>query len=970
MASYSFINFIFLFLLYSLHVIATVHTIMPPAVMLCHDHERSALLHFKQSLSLNESASGDSSAYSKTESWKARGENGTDCCSWHGVECDEKTGYIIGLHLNSAFLYGILGSNSTIFTLVHLQTLNLADNDFQSSTIPHEISHLSSLSRLDLSFSGFSGPIPTKLSKLFKLAYLDLSGNYLSGIFPVDIFHLPHMLVLDVGDNENLTGVLPEFNRTSSFKELRLSFTKFSGKLPISIGNLQSLTGLRLKACNFSGPIPTSITNLTQLTLLSLSYNKFSGHLPISVGNLQSLAILNLNDCYFSGLFPTSIANLTQLTYLSLSSNNFSKSRKISWLDNLTKLTYLDLNSSNIHGDIPSSLANLTQLAYLYLDSNYFTGEIPVCLTNMTHLIELSLSNNELTGPILSSFSQLENLEVLDLSGNNLIGTVEADIFFTHKKLEFLSLSDNNITFITHHHINFTIPTLRGLQLNGCNLREIPYFLKLKNNLEFLFLHENNIHGKIPYWIWNVSDNLEAVDLSSNFLTSIEHNLTVFSNKSLEVIDIGNNMLQGNLPVPPPNTIRYIVSNNSLTGDIPPLICSGMSLKVLDLSYNNMSGPIPPCLSNSLASLSLQSNKFSGTIPQLYSEDCDLEEIDLSQNQLKGEVPRSLISCKMLQILDLSDNQIEQTFPVWLGTLPQLQVLFLHSNKFHGALGSPRSPLEFPMLRIIDVSHNSLTGVLPVEYIKIWNAMKMNSPDTELYITTNIKFKTRSSIWGNPDLQSSITLVNKGVETEYKQILNILTAIDLSSNNFTGEIPESLGTLKELELLNLSNNELTGPIPRSLANLTKLESLDLSQNKLTGVIPQQLASQLTSLEFFNVSYNLLSGHIPQGSQFGTFDNNSYVGNSGLFGFPISKNCGTVHSPPADGDEGDSDDTYEFPSGFDWMFILAGVGSGLVVGYVMGNILTDGYPWLISSIAQSFACREKKQRRAKRSIIRR
>nr|XP_017254428.1 PREDICTED: receptor-like protein 12 [Daucus carota subsp. sativus] len=587
----------------------------------------------------------------------------------------------------------------------------------------------------------------------------------------------------------------------------------------------------------------------------------------------------------------------------------------------------------------------------------------------MTHLIELDLSNNELTGPILSSFSQLENLEFLDLSRNNLIGTVEADIFFSHKKLESLSLSSNNITFITHHHINFTIPTLRELQLDGCNLRKIPYFLKLQNNLEILFLSANSIHGKIPHWIWNVSDHLGAVDLSSNFLTSIEHNLTVFSSKSLEVIDIGNNMLQGNLPVPPPNTIEYRVSNNRLTGDIPPLICSGMSLTILDLSYNNMSGPIPRCLSNSLASLNLQSNNFSGTIPQLYSEDCNLKEIDLSQNQLKGEVPKSLMSCKMLEILDLSDNQIEQTFPAWLGTLPQLQVLFLHSNKFHGALGSPRSPLEFPMLRIIDVSHNSLTGVLPVEYIKIWNAMKMHSPDTELYIRIDVEFNTQTRSWHYQQQQSSITLVNKGVETEYKQILNILTAIDLSSNNFTGEIPESLGSLKELELLNLSNNELTGPIPQSLANLTKLESLDLSQNKLTGVIPQQLASQLTSLEFFNVSYNLLSGHIPQGSQFGTFDKGSYVGNSGLCAFPLS-NCGTVHSPPADGDEGDSDDTYEFPSGFDWMFILAGVGSGLVVGFVMGNILTDRYPWLISSIAQSFACREKKQRRAKRSIIRR
>lgn len=357
------------------------------------------MLHFKQSFSLNESASRDSSAYSKTKSWKVRGDNSTDCCSWHGVECDDKTGYIIGLHLGSSFLRGILHSNSTVFSLVHLQTLNLADNDFQNSTIPREIFHLSSLSSLDLSFSVFSGPIPTELSRLFKSSYLDLSANYFYGIFPVDIFHLPHMLALYVGNNQDLTGFLPEFNQTSSFRELILSFTNFSGNLPISFGQLKSLNRLQLR------------------------------------------------KCYFSGSIPASIAKLTQLAYLSLSSNNFGKSRDISWLGKLTELTHLSLEYSNIYGDIPSYLANLTQLAYLELGSNYFSGEIPVWLTNMTHLIALRLSHNELTGPIPSSFSQLKNLEFLDLNENNLIGTVEADFFLSHGKLKFLSLSSNNIKY-------------------------------------------------------------------------------------------------------------------------------------------------------------------------------------------------------------------------------------------------------------------------------------------------------------------------------------------------------------------------------------------------------------------------------------------------------------------------------------------------------------------------------------------
>jgi len=61
-----------------------------------------------------------------------------------------------------------------------------------------------------------------------------------------------------------------------------------------------------------------------------------------------------------------------------------------------------------------------------------------------------------------------------------------------------------------------------------------------------------------------------------------------------------------------------------------------------------------------------------------------------------------------------------------------------------------------------------------------------------------------------------MTMTNKGVEMEYKKILEILTAIDLSCNKFEGEIPEYIGNLKGLRLLNLSNNIFSGFIRHPL----------------------------------------------------------------------------------------------------------------------------------------------------------
>ena len=97
-------------------------------------------------------------------------------------------------------------------------------------------------------------------------------------------------------------------------------------------------------------------------------------------------------------------------------------------------------------------------------------------------------------------------------------------------------------------------------------------------------------------------------------------------------------------------------------------------------------------------------------------------------------------------------------------------------------------------------------------------------------------------------------------------------------------------------MLNISNNILTGNIPPSLGNLTKLESLDISQNKLLGEISPQL-TQIIFLEWFNVSHNNLTGSIPQGKQFETFEKDSFEGNLGLCGGPLSKKCWNSYSPP-------------------------------------------------------------------------
>ncbi|XP_040933782.1 receptor-like protein 9DC3 [Gossypium hirsutum] len=116
-------------------------------------------------------------------------------------------------------------------------------------------------------------------------------------------------------------------------------------------------------------------------------------------------------------------------------------------------------------------------------------------------------------------------------------------------------------------------------------------------------------------------------------------------------------------------------------------------------------------------------------------------------------------------------------------------------------------------------------------------------------------------------------------------------------NRLHGNIPEVVGELSLLHALNLSHNNLTGPIPTSFGNLIGLELLDFSFNKLSGRIPSQLTN-LTFLEVVRFQNNNLVGPIPHDKQFSTFENDPYIGNLGLCGLPLSKECNNDERPEA------------------------------------------------------------------------
>ena len=173
----------------------------------------------------------------------------------------------------------------------------------------------------------------------------------------------------------------------------------------------------------------------------------------------------------------------------------------------------------------------------------------------------------------------------------------------------------------------------------------------------------------------------------------------------------------------------------------------------------------------------------------------------------------------------------------------------------------------------------------------------------------------------------------KGRENQYSTILTLVTSMDLSNNNISGEIPEEIMSLFGLVSLNLSGNQLGGMIPKKIGDIGLLESLDFSRNQLSGKIPQSM-SKLNFLGYLNLSYNNLVGEIPSSTQLQSFDAYSFIGNR-LCGLPVSENCNTVAVIINNGSEGDNEGS---KSEVYWFYLT--IALGFVVGFwgVWGPLL--------------------------------
>ncbi|KAJ6356579.1 hypothetical protein OIU78_004635 [Salix suchowensis] len=246
---------------------------------------------------------------------------------------------------------------------------------------------------------------------------------------------------------------------------------------------------------------------------------------------------------------------------------------------------------------------------------------------------------------------------------------------------------------------------------------------------------------------------------------------------------------------------------NYLEGGLP-LSFSGSTIQSLWLngqkSNSRLNGTIS-ILQNmtSLNEIWLQGNHFTGPLPD-FSGMVSLKVLNLRDNSLTGVVPPSLLSVSTLSVVNFTNNKLQGPMPSFAKTVSvdmipgtnnfcsdnpgvacnaTVDVLLSVAKKF----GYPASLADF------------WKGNDPCTSTQAWKGISCAGGDI---LVINLK---KAGLSGT--ISSNFSLIPR------------LQKLILSDNMLTGTIPDELTSLSNLTLLDVSNNKLSGQIPKFRSNV-------------------------------------------------------------------------------------------------------------------------------------------------------
>ncbi|KAL4629143.1 hypothetical protein ACB092_05G287300 [Castanea dentata] len=567
-----------------------------------------------------------------------------------------------------------------------------------------------------------------------------------------------------------------------------------------------------------------------------------------------------------------SLLRLIKLESLDLDCNIFNRSI-IHSLRLLTSLKSLNLSYNELEGSLPTkgsiSLLRLKKLGRLDLGFNMFNRSIIQSLRLLKSLKTLSLSDNRLEGSFpAKELSVFEDLEMLDLSKNELNGSPTIQDFRCLSKLKHLDLGDNHFKREILRSLG-TLSALTSLKLDFNHMEGPLYdqdFASLRS-LEVLNLHGNNFNGSLPKCLCGLK-KLEELDLCWNSfegtLPSCLYNLT-----SLQQLDLNGNQFRGNISslIVDLTSLKYIdLSYNLFEGLSFSLFANHSKLESFQFRCDNKKAEIEMENSNWVPLFKLESlvisncslNKQSHQLMTFLFHQHSLRILDLSHNGLKGPFPDWLFrNNTRLKSAILNHNSFTGHFHLSL-CLNSTYVIDVSNNQLNGKLQQNIGEI-LPNIRYLQLSDNSFTGSLPSSF---GNMSLLDTLDVSL---NNFSGEVPKDLFVGCSMLSNLVLSNNYFEghLDWVPVFNLteLFIFKINHNQFSGAMPNELPNFVDItfsSFLDVSNNKMSGRIPTWICNLTDFGGILMQNNNFEGQIP----CETISFELLDLSHNLLDGSLP------------------------------------------------------------------------------------------------------------
>lgn len=262
--------------------------------------------------------------------------------------------------------------------------------------------------------------------------------------------------------------------------------------------------------------------------------------------------------------------------------------------------------------------------------------------------------------------------------------------------------------------------------------------------------------------------------------------------------------------------------------------------------------------------------------------------LDLSCGQLSGTIQpnSSLLYLSHLQKLNLASNDLAGPYILRdVSKLTSLKYLNL-SNSFYSKILPEMSHLaNLTKLRVLSLASLWLSSELPITLNLTTSLVHLDLQ------STGFSGEFPENILHLPNLETLLLNSNMDLTGNLQNFnwssSHSLRNLDLSYTSFSGQLPDSISFAKSLNNLVLENCHFIGTVPKSIGNLTQLSKIKLSFNNFSGHLPSTI-SNLEQLNYLDLSANNFEGEIPdvfnylQKLTFLQLGENHFIG-----GFPFS-----------------------------------------------------------------------------------